>query len=356
MAASRAIGAVIVTDRFSSASGFDKTKITVVCALAVVFPFFAGEYEIGLATTVGTFVIIGMGLNIAAGFTGQLSFGQAGFFGSGAYASALLETRLHWGFVEGTLAAMVVGAGLALLVGMLSLRLEGVFFAIATLGAAEILMTVATNWQSLTYGANGVIGIPSPSISLAGYTMMLSSPQAFYGMTALVIAAVCLLTKLITKSAIGRAMAAIRESLELSEGVGINTFGVKVVMFVIAGCVAGLAGALYAGYIGVVTPDLLGSYYSAIPLLIMVIGGMGKIAGPIVGGVLMIWVPMIFNINGATGLVIQGVALIVVILVVPGGVLGASSYAERRITARWNTRSLKDRSIVPEASPDQGEK
>lgn len=295
------------------------------CAGAATFPFFAGQYQLGLAVTTGLFVLSGMGLNLIAGFTGQLSFGQAAFFGGGAYACGILLTAKHWAFVPALLAAVAFAAVCALVVGGLALRLQGVFFAIATLAAAEVLGLVANNWQSVTHGANGIVGVPRPSFSVGTLSLAVSSQRGFYGLVAVAIAIVFVATVAANRSAIGRAMAATRESEELAEAVGVNTLAIKLVAFILSGAIAGLAGALYSTYISVVSPDLLGSYYSAAPLLILLLGGRKRVAGPLVGGILLIWVPALFHIVGPTRLIVLGVALIVVTLLAPGGVLGALS-------------------------------
>jgi branched-chain amino acid transport system permease protein len=286
------------------------SALALLVAVAALLPVISNDYVVGLAITSGIFIISGMGLNVIVGYAGQFCFGQAAFFGVGAYAAGLLMTREDWAFVPSLAVATVAGGAVAFVLGLLTLRLRGVFFAIATLAAAQIMMIVATNWTSLTNGASGIPGIPQ----IAGGNVFL-----WFVLGAIVVLYVG--TELVRTSADGRALDATRESGALAESVGIDTESVRRWAFVACGAIAGFAGAIYASYVGALTPTVMEPYYSALPLLIVMLGGRGITAGPIVGGIALLWLPQLLNLVGTTRLIVLGVALIVVTLFAPAGIL-----------------------------------
>jgi len=276
-------------------------------------------YATGLLTYGAVLALLGLSVNLSSGYLGYISFGHAAFFGLGAYAAALLATR--WG-VNLWLAiplAAIPGAALGALVGVATMRLSGAYFAIATLTTAEILRLVALNWPSLTRGPLGII-VPRPRIRwLEAFGPVF---QQYYAVIALAVLVLALAgIHRLLRSPYGRAWIGIRDAAGMAESLGIPTVRNRVLNVAASGGLAALAGALLLPKILVVSPDLFGVTWSATALLVMILGGRGTLAGPVIGGLVFAMLPEALRAVDEYRLAIFAVLLLVVIRLQPSGLL-----------------------------------
>ncbi len=257
----------------------------------VIFPFFAGQYWLYLACLVAINVASATGLNILTGYTGQVSLGQAAFMGVGAYAVAILEKHLGTPFLLNLLgaggAAMLVG----LVVGIPSLRVKGLYLAIATIAASFILHFVFANWNSVT---GGTAGLTVPPATIFGFA--LDTEFRLYWLivplTVLMLAGAANLFR----TRIGRAFIAIRDRDISAEVLGIPLLRYKLLSFGLSSFYAGVAGGLWAYFFRSVTPESFPLLMSIFFLAAIIVGGMGSILGGILGAVFMTLVPEVLKL------------------------------------------------------------
>lgn len=271
----------------------------------------------------GIFVLFSVGLNIIVGFLGQLSLGHSAYFGIGAYAYAILmlDGGVPW-FLSLWLAVMISGV-FGFLIGYPSLRLKGPYFAIVSLAFAMIIRLIAVNWQSLTNGPMGITGIKPANILLIGKRSLNfdSALSNYYLVLCFIILGIFVLHR-IRYSRAGDTFDACRENEELAQSVGINTSRAKIVALIISTMFIGASGGLYAQYVTYISPEIFGWYYIATPLIMVIIGGAGTIAGPIMGAVVFTFLPEILRTLADYRLAIFGLLMIVGILFMPEGMYG----------------------------------
>jgi branched-chain amino acid transport system permease protein len=228
----------------------------------------------------GIAAIAVVGLNLLTGFTGQISLGHGAFFGVGAYAGAILATRLHLPIIITIPAAGLITAGIGMIFGVPSGRLKGLYLTIATLAGQFIIEYVLVHWENLT---KGTMGITLPMPSFAGFTLMGDVPF-YYVILPLLILMTWIAVNLI-RTRFGRAWIAIRDNDRAAEGMGIPIFPYKVFAFAVSSFYAGFAGALWAYYMGSITTEPFNLSLSVEYLAMVIIGGMGSISGSIFGAV-----------------------------------------------------------------------
>lgn len=268
-----------------------------------------GLYHIQILMGIGISIIMALGTNLVLGFSGQFSLGQAGFMAIGAYATAILTKMMptYGGFYL----SMLVGAGLAalvaLIVGLPTLRLKGDYLAIATLGVAEIIRIAIVNGDSLTNGAAGLSGV-------LPYTTW---PTVF-----IFVVVITILMLNFLRSPIGRSVISVREDEIAAESMGVNTTQIKVMVFVIAAIMSAIAGSLYVGYIGTIVPKDFALMKSIEYLIIAVLGGIGSITGTIIAAIALGFLNMYLASFADIRMIIYSLALILVMVFRPGGLLG----------------------------------
>lgn len=268
-----------------------------------------GLYYVQILMGIGISMMMALGTNLILGFSGQFSLGQAGFMAIGAYATAIVTTSnpTYGGFYLSILVGAVVAAIVAMLVGIPTLRLKGDYLAIATLGFAEIIRIVIINGGDLTNGAAGLTGI-----------LQYTSWQLVF--VFVVLTAVLLLNLL--RSPFGREVIAVRENEIAAEAMGVDTTQVKVMVFIIAAIVSSIAGSLYVGYIGTVVPKDFTIMRSIDYLIIAVLGGLGSMTGTIVAAIVLGILNMFLQNVSELRMIIYSLALILVMVFRPGGLLG----------------------------------
>lgn len=267
------------------------------------------DFYLQILQQIGINIILAVGLNLIVGFSGQFSLGHAGFMAIGAYAAAIIGSKSAT--YPAFFAAMVLGAliagTVALIVGIPTLRLKGDYLAIATLGVSEIIRILIINGGDLTNGAAGILGIPA-----------FTNWQMVY----LFVVITTILTINFLRSPIGRATLSVREDEIAAESVGVNTTKIKVVAFVFGAITASIAGSLQAGFIGSVVPKDYTFINSINVLIIVVFGGLGSMTGTIVAAILLGILNMVLQNVASIRMIIYSLALILVMIFRPGGLLG----------------------------------
>jgi branched-chain amino acid transport system permease protein len=279
------------------------------------------SYHRHLMVLFGIFAILALSLDIIIGYLGDFPLGHAAFFGLGAYASALLALHVDLPFwltlpLSGIFTGMV-----GLLVGFPSFRLRGPYFAIVTLGFAQIIHLVVTNWISLTRGPNGITKIPPPVLKIPLFPKIEFNTEFSYyyiilGLTLFSI----FLTRRLIHCRTGRAILAIRENESLALSVGIHAYYFKLLAFSTGTMLAGMAGSAYAHYFRVITPDLVGLYYMGNMLIMVMVGGLGSISGAILGAFIFTILPEFLRVVEDFRLILFGAVLLVSIIYLPEGV------------------------------------
>ena len=289
-----------------------------ISVLLVVLPLFLNEYYQDIMTLTGMYVVLALGLNIVVGQAGLLNLGYVAFYAIGAYTYAILSTTFGLSFWPGLIAGGSVAAVFAVLLGMPTLRLRGDYFAIVTLGLGEITRIVLNNWDSMTGGPNGISKIGRPVI--AGYELH-TTLDFYYLILLLVIITIFAMQRLIA-SRIGRAWIAIREDEVAAEAMGVNTYRMKLLAFVLASAWAGIAGVFFSAKMAFVSPESFTFFESVLILCMVVLGGMGSIPGIILGALLLITLPEIFRDFQDYRMLAFGAALVLMMVFRPQGLLG----------------------------------
>ena len=299
-----------------------------VVLLLALAPFLT-PYFSGLLLTAIAFAILGISVNLVYGYLGYLSFGHAAFFGLGAYTAGLLYAKVGLPFIVAALLGLVPPVVLGVLVGFASLRVSGAYFAIATLASAEILRLVATSWVSLTRGPMGTV-IPAPELEFVekfGLELYQYHLMAAIAILALVV----FLVRRLLRSPVGRSWLAIRESIDLAESVGIPTLRIKVINIAISGGLAGLAGILLVPKVLVLSPDLFNASYSAIGLLIVILGGRGTLLGALIGGVIFAVLPETLHALDEYRMIVFAALLLIAVRTQSKGIVGLLEPMLRRL-------------------------
>lgn len=278
-----------------------------------------------VAMLIGIQVILAVSLNVSTGYLGQLPLGHAGFMAVGAYASAIFMTRTgipsQLAFPIGILIGALVAGIFGVLIGIPALRLKGDYLAIITLGFGEIIRVVLLNIDSvlgfkLTNGAAGLQNIPKTTTFVNAWLMV--------GLT-------CFLIHTFMKSRHGRAVLSIRENEIAAESCGINITYYKTLAFSLSAAFAGAAGALYAGYIGILNPSTFGFMKSIEILVIVVLGGMGSMAGSVVAAIVLTAAPEALRAFDDYRMIVYSLLLIVTMIFKPSGLLGRYDFSMKRI-------------------------
>lgn len=277
-------------------------------------------YTLHLLSLIGVYAIVAMGLNLVFGYTGQISLGHAAYFAVGAYTSALLTSQLGIPFELSLVAAVLLTAVLGLLVGIPSLKLEGSYLAMATIGFGEIIKMLLVNWEKLTGGPAGISRIPHPEIM--GFTFQ-SSTSKFYLVTACLAIAFLVYFNLI-RSHYGTRFIAVRESSKAASAMGIDVKRTKLLSFVVSTGFAGLAGVLYAHLNRYIAPDAFTLVESINFLIIVVVGGMGTLLGPITGALIIVYLRESLLVLKDFNMLIYGLALMLLMIFMPRGLIGTA--------------------------------
>lgn len=297
----------------------EKKVNLILLAAAVLFPLvITRRYIISVGIMCGIYIILSLSMNLITGYMGIVVLGQAAFFGVGAYTAAIMATRFQTDFILNCILAALICAVFGLMIGSPTLRLQGSYLSIVTLGFGEIMCIIELNWIELTRGPYGINNIPMPRI--LGFEI--NNARGFYYL----VLALCLLTILvvhnITDSRTGRAFSAIKGDEIAAQSMGVNMFSYKLQCFAVSAAIAGVAGAFYAQYMSFVDSTTFTSDQSFQILGMTILGGLGNIWGSILGAISMTILPEALRSVADYRQIIYGLLLAVMVIIKPDGILG----------------------------------
>ena len=283
------------------------------------------NYLLHILIVISIYSILAMSLNLLVGYTGLLALCQGAFYGIGAYTSVLLITGLGLSYPVAVLLAIVATAIMSLAISVPSLRLKGDYFVLASLGFQMISYSVFQNWIAVTRGSSGISGIPSPSL----FGFEVNTPLAYFVFSTVVALLCALLLYVLAESPFGRVLKAIREDEIATIALGKSTVRFKITAFAIAAGLSAVAGSLYAGYARFIDPTSFTLMESTFILTIIIVGGAGNIAGPLLGTVLLIGLPealrflsMSDAVAGNVRQIIYGALIVIMLRFRPSGLWG----------------------------------
>ncbi|MEF8727921.1 MAG: branched-chain amino acid ABC transporter permease [Accumulibacter sp.] len=276
------------------------------------------DYVLHLLVFVLLFGMVALSLNVASGFTQLISVAHAGFFGVGAYTTAILATRCDWPLWVNLPIGMVLAGFVALPVALVALRTVEDYFIICTMGMGVILSSIMNNWMELTRGPLGISGIPA--VTLLGHPLIAKWEWAF--LAAALYAAVFLVARNLKRSALGRLLVAIGEDEIFCQSLGKNVGLAKIQSFVLSAMLAAVPGALYAHYVSFIDPTSFTIHESIFILSIIIVGGMGNLCGSLAAAAFMILAPEALRFVGLSGAIaanirqmLYGAALVLVVII-----------------------------------------
>ena len=301
-------------------SGLRDWRLAVVIVLGLVLiggPIFFSSYWVGLLTQMVILAILAMSLDLLLGYTGLPSLGHAAFFGVAAYAVAVLSTTYGAGFWTSVLGAILIGALLAAVFGLIVSHVRDVYFLMITLALGMVLWGLSYRWIPVTGGDNGISGIPS----LAAHAgLPIAGPTGFYYVTLLVFIACAWLLAVLVRSPFGLTLRGIRENEARMRSLGFNTWLHCYLSYVIAGVFASVAGVMWAYYNRFVSPTYLDLTASSELFLMVTLGGPATLIGPVLGAAAIVLLKNVISAYTARWLFILGTVYIVAILAAPRGI------------------------------------
>lgn len=299
-------------------------------ALALVFPWLGGPFYTRLAIESLLLGAVALSVDILLGYAGLLSLGQAAYFGLAAYISSLMYLHVTQSFwlVVLTVAASV--AVFSFILGAVAIRAKGVYFALITFGAAEILSKIAHNTRAIG-GSDGLIGIPVPRIQLLpGVALDLHGNFVFYYAVLTGLVLIYLGTRRVLDTAFGSVLRAIRDNSDRVPYLGYNPFWYKFLAYVMAAQVAAFGGLIYPLLRGFVAPNLFGFEVSTKAVVVSLVGGIGTLLGPLVGSVIITFLESVVGSYTERHLFVLGLIFVVFVLFLPDGLFGLM----RRLSAK----------------------
>ena len=304
-------------------------------AIAAILPLVVPSHV--LATEILIFGLAAIGCNLLLGYTGLLSFGQALFFGAGAYAAGLLS--IHWslGLIQTLATALLFGAVIAIFVGYFSIRRTGIYFVMLTLAFAQLGYYIAFLAEPVTGGEDGLLDVERPALTipfLADFTF--TTDLSFYGLTATAFVLTFVVTQRIVESPFGSVLRAIKQNESRAEAIGYRVRLYKIAVFALSGGVTALAGALYALMLRFAPLSNIDFETSEQILYMCILGGLGSLYGSVIGSALFLLASDFFAEFWPRWMLLLGLSLILVMLYLPGGVSNAVSNLFQRY------RSLAD--------------
>ncbi len=294
------------------------TRLVVVCfGLVALLPLVANRYTLFIGDAMLVQIILAIGLNLLVGYAGLLAFMNGALFGVGAYAEAVLHDGSHWPYwlalPASGLVAMVIGVAIALP----ALRLSGLYLALATVAFAQFALWAFTHWDRVTGGPSGLKVTPTDF-----YPLPVSAENGQFYLSLVAAAAIFWLTRNLLRSRIGRAFVAIRESETAAEAMAIDVTSTKTLAYALAALYAGIAGGLFAPLLGLVVPESFDLFQVVFQFAMVVVGGMGSLAGSVLGAGLMVWLQEGLRAFKDLQEIAFGGLILLTVLFLPGGVAG----------------------------------
>jgi len=272
-------------------------------------------YFLHMIILIMSWTVLAVSWNLLGGYTGQVSFGHAAFFGMGAYTACLLHVKLGVSLWLGFIAAGIAGALISLPIGVICFRLKGPYFALSVLAFSEVLRLITLHWKSFTEGAVGILLI----------NPVLSSKRGYYYLILVITVFTLMTVRSLLRKRMGYYFRTIREDEEAAEALGIFSTRYKLLSLGVSAFFTGIMGSFFANYTNYIDPYIVFSIgdVSIAMVLIVVLGGIGTFWGPLVGSVIVVLLSEGFrNIFASASLLIYGALIIVVILFLPRGIVG----------------------------------
>jgi branched-chain amino acid transport system permease protein len=292
------------------------TPVILIVVLIIVGILMPSNFGYRIATLVWISALASIGLNLLMGYSGQVSLGHAGFFGIGAYAVAVLPSRLSMNSWASLIAGAVAAGALAYIVGRPILRLKGYYLAIATLGLGILIAMVINNEGWLTGGPDG-IQVPRPVF----FGWRLRSLELWYWISGAVTVIGAWLAANILASSSGRAMRALHDSETAAQVAGVDIARIKLIAFVLSAVYASVAGSCFAFSAGLITPDKTTFLYSIELVTMVVVGGMGSILGSVVGAALLVGLPQVLTSFQEYEQIVLGLVMMAMMIFLPRGII-----------------------------------
>jgi branched-chain amino acid transport system permease protein len=281
------------------------------------FPLLVGPYPVKLLEEILIWAIFAMSLDLLMGYAGMVSFGHSAFFGVGGYVAALLLKSAP-GALSGLVVPALAAGVVALVIGFFSTRVSGVYFIMLTLAFSQMFYAVA--FQAAWLGAeDGIVGVPRPTI----FGVNLGQPMSFHLYLIALCGLLAFLLWRVVRSPFGHVLRGIHENEARMQAVGYPSGHYKLLAFVIAGSVAGVAGSLYTQFVGSITPDAFFWTTSGEVLLMVIIGGTGTLGGAAFGAAAFILLQSLVSSYTERWMLILGLTFILFVLFAPGGIVGA---------------------------------
>jgi branched-chain amino acid transport system permease protein len=313
----------------------------------VLVPLLPGEFPVIVAVEILILGLFAMSFNLIYGYMGQVSFGHAAFFGIGAYGTAIIMRtammstgEMGYGiFFLALLIAIPVAAVASLIVGFFCIRLTGIYFALLSQAFGELLFYIVFSWYSFTGGDNGIQGLVPPPF--------FKDTVHYYYLTLLIVALSVIVLWRITRSPFGYSLRLLRENQQRAAFLGINVKKCMLINFVIAGCFAGVAGALWCPFQRSVSPLLLGWGQSGLPVFMTLIGGANFFAGPIIGSVTYVFLNSYVTRYTIYWPLTIGLIILAVVLFMPGGLLSLIDKKIKRIKPGTDALNAPENDRIP---------
>ncbi|MDP4301248.1 branched-chain amino acid ABC transporter permease [Leptothrix discophora] len=310
-------------------------------ALLAAYPLVAGGYGIDLVTKIMVYAVLALSLELLVGSTGLVCFGQAAFFGIGAYAAVLAAPQGDTPALLALLPLSLIAAGLyALAVGALSLRTQGVYFIMVTLAFAQMAYYIVHD-TPLGGGSDGIYLYIKPVLDVGGTVWLdLDKPKVFYGFTLACLLAVHVFLAVLLRSRFGRALAGIKVNEQRMRATGYATYPYKLAAFGVSGAIAGLAGFLFGVKDGYVNPELLSWHMSGAVLIMIILGGLGRLRGALIGAFAFALLQEFFKSEAIFGAYAKhwhlglGLTIIASVALLPRGLVGVPGQIRERLDGR----------------------
>jgi len=293
----------------------------------------ANGYELYIIALVGLTTIVGVGLNVLLGMTGQISLGHAAFYAIGAYVVGILTTKLDWTFWTTLPLAGVIAGAAGVLLAIPALRVRGPYLAMVTIAFGFVVEQGAAEWDGLTGGWNGLLDIPLPR--LFGFNF--SEREMALLVLCFTVLWLYLYARL-SASPWGKAMRAVRDSEIASQSIGLDPTLIRATAFAISAIAAGFAGGMFASVTNFISPESFPFFQSILFLLVVMIGGADRLLGPLVGALVVVLLPELLSFLAQYRLLFVGLLLLLVLRLAPGGFVGLA------------TELIKERSLGPTAT------
>jgi len=323
--------------------------LIVIALLLALFPIIGATYYVQLGAKIMIMAVFALSLDLLVGHTGLVSLGHAAYFGVAAYTLALISPKYEAANLWLSLPiAMIAAAIAALVIGFLVVRTAGVYFIMVTLAFAQMLYSIFHDTK-LGGGSDGIYIYVRPELSVAGIKPLdLESPVQFYYLALIFLVVAYVFLDRLLHAPFGRALAGIRANEQRMRSIGYPVFAYKLAAFVVAGALAGIAGYLAACQFGFVNPEILAWHQSGIVLMMVILGGMGRLHGAVLGALSYVLIQEVLSAPAVLGAyskhwqLAMGSLIVVIVLVLPHGIGGFIDLALRRFSYRQPNLDRED--------------